>query len=153
MFTKHCCTHLTTILVGVGVLQMWAWFGGGIYKNWCLNALEGLFVLNLLILVFANYHVKLSGGDQCAVGCTSVSIALVSFTSILAYYIIQQLRSTKLWKKVPKLEFKKLNNKLKTKQTENNPINPIDDRAESVHFGQLHEPLLDDPTQPTHSVV
>ena len=139
--------------MGAGVLQLWALVSGGVYKNWCLNALEGLFVLNLLILVFANYHVKLSGGDQCAVGCTSVSIALVSFTSILAYYIFQQLRSTKLWKKVPKLEFKKLNNKLKTKQTENNPNNPIDDHTESINIGQLREPLLDDPTQFTHSVV
>ena len=58
-----------------------------------------------------------------------------------------------LWKKVPKLEFKKLNNKLKTKQTKDSLNNCMDDRTESVHFDQLREPLLDDLTQPTHSVV
>ena len=63
------------------------------------------------------------------------------------------MRHTKLWKKVPKLEFKKLNNKLETKQTKDNPNNPIDDRTESINFDQLREPLLEDLTQPTHSVV
>ena len=118
--------NLMIILVGAGVLQMWAWVGSGVYKNWCLNALEGSFVLNLLVLVFATYHIKLTGGDQFAVGYISVTIALATFISILAHHIFQQLRHTKLWKKVPKLnlELKKLNNKLKTKQTEDNPNNP-----------------------------
>ena len=140
--------NLLAILVGAGVLQMWAWVGSGVYKSWCLNALEGSFVLNLLVLVFATYHVKLSG-DQCAVGYTSVSIALVSFVGALTYHIFQQLRHTKLWKKVPKLEFKKL----KTKQTKDNLNNPVDYHTESINFDQLHEPLLEDLAQPTHSVV
>ena len=145
--------NLLAILVGAGVLQMWAWVGSGVYKNWCLNALEGSFVLNLLVLIFATYHVKLTEGNQLAVGYTSVIIALVTFIGILAYHILQRLRQTKLWKKVPKLEFKKLNNKLKTKQTKDNPNNPIDDHTESINFDQLREPLLEDLAQPTHSVV
>ena len=41
--------NLLVILVGVGVLFFWAWFTGGVYRNWCLDALEGSFVLNLTI--------------------------------------------------------------------------------------------------------
>ena len=65
---------------------------------------------------------------------------------ILAYHIFQQVRQTKLWKKIPKLnlKFKKLN----TEQVENNPIN---DPAESVNLVQFREPWLEDLQQPTHS--
>ena len=28
--------NLLVILVGTGILQMWAWVSGGVYKNWCL---------------------------------------------------------------------------------------------------------------------
>ena len=44
-----------------------------------------------------------AGGNQLAVGYTSVSIALIG---ILVYHIFLQLRSTKLWKKVPELNYK-----------------------------------------------
>ena len=47
-----------------------------------------------------------SGGNQLAVGYTSVIIALATFIAILAYHIFQQVRQTKLWKKVPKLNLK-----------------------------------------------
>ena len=87
--------------------------------NWCLDALEGLFALNLIVLIGATYQVNQSRGNQLAVGYTSVSIALATFIGILAYRIFQQLRHTKLWKK---LRFKKLNTKLNkelnTKQAE-----------------------------------
>ena len=40
--------NLQAILVGARILQLWAWVSGGVYKNWCLDALEGSFVLNLI---------------------------------------------------------------------------------------------------------
>ena len=75
-----------------------------VYTKWYLDALEGSFALNLIILVGVTlYNINLSEGDQLAAGRTSVSIALVTFIGILAYHIFQQLRHTKLWKKVPDL--------------------------------------------------
>ena len=121
-------------------------FSGGVYKNWCLDALEGSFMLNLTIIAAATYHVKVSKGNQLAVWYTSVIIALITFIGILTYHIFQQVRHTKLWKKVPKLNLKL--NKLKTKQAVNNPIN---DPTESVNLDQLREPWLEDLLQPTHS--
>ena len=141
--------NLLAIVLGAGILHLWAWVSGGVYKNWCLDALEGSFALNLIILGAATYYVKLSGGNQLAVGHTSVTIALITFIGILAYHIFQQLRHTKLWKKVPKLnlEFIKLN-KPNTKQVVDNHTN---DPTESVNLDQLREPWLEDLLQPTHS--
>ena len=137
--------------MGAGILQLWAWISGGVYKNWCLDALEGSFTLNLIILGAATYYVNHSGGNQLAVGYTSVIMALATFIGILAYHIFQQLRHTKLWKKVPKLN-KKLNKKLNTEQEEYNQ-NFDEDTIGSGRFDQLRESLLDDLPQPTNSVV
>ena len=115
------------------------------------DALESSFTLNFIILVGATYYVKLSEGDQRAVGYTSVSIALATFIGILAYHIFQQLKHTKLWKKVPKLnlKFKKLN----TKQTVNNLNNPTNIPTEFVNLDQLCEPWFEDLLPPTHSSI
>ena len=141
--------NLLAILVGAGLLQLWAWVSHGVYKNWFLDALEGSFTLNLIILAAATYYVNHSGGNQLAVGYTSVIIALAMFIGILAYHIFQEVRHTKLWKKMPKLNLKF--NKLNTKQVVNNLNNPLNDPAESVNLDQLREPWLEDLLQPTHS--
>ena len=141
--------NLLAIVVGAGLLQLWAWVSGGVYKNWCLDALEGSFVLNLIILGVATYHIKLSGGNQLAVGYTPVTIALATFSGIIAYHIFQQLRHTKLWTKVPKLNLKL--KKMKTKQKVNNPNKSVHDPTESVKLDQLREPWLEQLLQPTHS--
>ena len=80
---KEHSINLLSILVTTGLLVAWAWLGGGIYRNWCLDALECSFALNLIILAAATYHVNLSGGNQLAVGYTSVSIAFATFIAIL----------------------------------------------------------------------
>ena len=85
---------LLGIQVGTGLLYLWAC--DGVYRNWCLDALEGSFILNLIILCAATYHVNLSGGNQLAVGYASVTVAFTTFIGILAYHICQQLRHTKL---------------------------------------------------------
>ena len=142
--------NLLAILLGAGILQLWAWTSGGVYKNWCLDALEGSVALNLIMLVGATYCVKLIEGNQLAVGYTSVSIAFGTFIVVLAYHIFQQLRHTKLWKKVPKLnlEFKKLN----MKEAKNNNVNANNDPT-IANYDQLREPWLEDLILPTHSVV
>ena len=139
--------NLLAILVGAGILQMWAWVsGGGVYKNWCLDVLEGSLVLNLIILVGATYHVSHSGGNQRAIGYTSVSIALATFIGILVYHIFQQVKLTKLWKKMPEWDLK-----LNTKQTVDKLNTPINDPTESVNLDQLREPWLEDLLQSTSS--
>ena len=127
--------NLLSILVVAGILQLWAWISGGVYRNWCLDALEGSFVLNLTILAGATMYTRFHNrsGDQSsqrAVGYTSVSIALITFIAILAYHIFQQVRNTKLWRKVPKLNLKL--NKLNIKQAVNDLINYPEIRCEAT---------------------
>ena len=136
---------LLSILVGTGMLMVWAWVSGGIYRNSCLDALEGSFVLNLILLVGATSYINHSKGDQLAVGYTSVSIALVTLIGILAYHIFQQLRHTKLWKKVPKLKLK-----FNFNQAVNVPQNPVNNLMEAEEYNQLRESLLDEQPRPTY---
>ena len=48
--------NLLAIFGGAGIIHVWALLSGGVYKNWCLDVLEGPFVVNLVILSAANYH-------------------------------------------------------------------------------------------------
>ena len=139
---------LLSILVGTGMLMVWAWVNGGIYRNWCLDALEGSFVLNLIFLVGATSYVYRSEGNQHAVWYTSVSIALATFIGILGYHIFQQVRQTKLWKKVPKL-----NLKFNFNQAVNVPQNPVNNLMEAEDYNQLRESLLDEQPQPNYGAL
>ena len=132
------------ILVGTGMLTVWAWVSGGVYRSWCLDALEGSFTLNLIILSGAIYYVSLTEGNLCAVWYTSIYIALVTFVGILAYQIFQQVRHTKLWKKIPKL---------KRKFYRPNIIKEHADNLEIADFSRHREPLLADQPQPNYGVV
>ena len=67
---------------------------GLVYKNWCLDALEGSFALNLIILVGATFYVSKSKGNQLpvvenqlVVGYISVSIAFATFIGILVFQL------------------------------------------------------------------
>ena len=79
--------NLLAILVGTGILHFWGLITGGVYRNWCLNVLEGSFALNLIILVGATYFVMLAGGNQLAVGYTSVSIVLATFLGVVVLHV------------------------------------------------------------------
>ena len=95
--------NLLVILVGNGILVVWAWVSGGVYRNWCLDGLEGSFALNMIILAAATYHVKLSGGNQLAVEYTSVSIAFTMFIAILVIQLANVTGITQYLKRKCKL--------------------------------------------------
>ena len=142
--------NLLSILVGTGMLIVWAWISGGVYRIWCLDVLEGSFALNLIVLAAATYHIKLTAGNQSsqlAVGYTSVSIALATFVSILTYHIFQQLRHTKLWEKIPKLKLFNFN------QAVNDLQNPANNPMEDEDYNQFRESLLDDQPRPNYSAL
>ena len=82
--------NLLAILVGTGMLSLWAWLSGGVYRNRYLDALEGSFTLNMIILAASTlytYHVSHSEENQLAVGYTSVSIAFATFLGILIFQL------------------------------------------------------------------
>ena len=79
--------NLLAILVTNGLVVAWAWVGGGIYRNWCLDALECSFALNLIILAAATFNVNHSNQNQLVVGYTSVSIAFATFIGIFVFQL------------------------------------------------------------------
>ena len=84
---QHFNANLLVILAVAGILQLWVWVSGGVYRNWCLDVLEGSFVLNLITLAAVTFFVKLSQGNQLSVGYTSISIALATFMGILVFQL------------------------------------------------------------------
>ena len=74
--------------------------GSRIYKSWSLGLLETSFNLNLTILAVATLYIRASGGNQNAVTFTSVGIAFATFTGIVIYHSLQQLKGTRLWGRV-----------------------------------------------------
>ena len=81
--------NLLAIQVGTGILVIWAWICGGVYRNWCLDALEGSFALNLIILAASTmYSHHVSHSKDQLVGSISVSIALATFIGILTFQLL-----------------------------------------------------------------
>ena len=74
--------------------------GSRIYKTWSLGLLETSFILNLATLATATLYTRLSGGNQNAVTFTSVGIAFATFTGIVIYHSVQQLKGTRLWRRL-----------------------------------------------------
>ena len=84
----------------VAILTLPTVFSTRIYKKWSLGLLEISFIVNLTILIMATLYVRLSGSNQNAVTFTSVGIAFATFTGIVIYHSVQQIKGTRLWKRV-----------------------------------------------------
>ena len=73
-------------------------FTGDIYKNRYLDILESSFILNLGILTIGTYQVKVGGGNQVVLSCTSVGTAFATFIGIIFYHVHLRLKSSRPWK-------------------------------------------------------
>ena len=71
-----------------------------IYKTWSLGLLETSFILNLSILAVATLYIRLNGGNQNAATFTSVGIAFATFIGIVIYHFVQQIKGTRLWRRL-----------------------------------------------------
>ena len=69
-------------------------FTGRIYKNWCVDILEALFLLNLGILSVATFHNMMTGGNQQLVADISGGTSLILFLLIVACHAVKQTYST-----------------------------------------------------------
>ena len=87
--------------ITAAILILLTILGSRIYKRWSLGLLETSFILNLTILAVATYiYVRLTGGNQNAVTFTSVGIAFATFIGIVIYHSVQQIKGTRLWRRV-----------------------------------------------------
>ena len=74
--------------------------GSRIYKTWSLGLLETSFIINLAILAVATFYIRPSGVNQNAVTFTSVGIAFATFTGIVIYHSVRQIKGTRLWRRL-----------------------------------------------------
>ena len=72
-------------------------FTGRIYKNWYVDMLEGLFLLNLGILSVATSHTLMTSGNQQLVANLSGATSLILFLLIVTYHVFKQILSTDLY--------------------------------------------------------
>ena len=79
--------------------------GSRIYKRWSLGLLETSFILNLTILAVATYIYVRTGGNQNAVTVISVGIAFATFTGIVIYHSVQQIKGTRLWRRLRQMRY------------------------------------------------
>ena len=91
---------LAIISTTIVMLTLPTILGTRIYKTWCLSLLEISFILNLAILSAATYHVRLTGDNQNAATLTSVGIAFATFTGIVIFHSVQQIKATRLWRRM-----------------------------------------------------
>ena len=86
--------------IAAAILTLHTVLGSRIYKMWSLGLLETSFIVNLNILAVATLYIRLSGGNQNAVTLTSVGIAFATFTGIIIYHSVQQIKGTRLWRRL-----------------------------------------------------
>ena len=92
--------NLLTIASTTAAILTFTTLSSRIYKTWSLGLLETSFILNLTILAVASLYIRPSGGNQNAVTFTSVGIAFATFIGIVIYHSIQQIKGTRLWRRV-----------------------------------------------------
>ena len=82
------------------VLTLYIISGTRIYKTWSLGLLEASFILNLAILAVATLYIHLTEGNQNAATFTSIGIAFATFTGIVIYHSVKQIKGTRLCRRV-----------------------------------------------------
>ena len=102
----------TSLLVIVFLTRV---FTGRIYKNWYVDVLEGLFLLNLGILSVATSHNLMTGGNQQLVANISGSTSFILFLLIVAYHVFKQVSHTHVFRAI----FMKLKRKLRPVRDDN----------------------------------
>ena len=136
--------NLLAILVANGFLVAWAWISGGVYRNWCLDALECSFALNLITLVGATSYVNHSHGNQLAVGYTSISVAFATFVCIVAIQLANVTGITQyLNRKCPVLK----NAIQNPQEAESELISPTDSLPDRLINPEEYEPLSHTPQE------
>ena len=84
----------TSLLVIIFLTRV---FTGRIYKNWYVDILEGLFLLNLGILSVATSHNMVTGGNQQLVADVSGGTSLILFLTIVTYHVVKQVKSADVY--------------------------------------------------------
>ena len=131
-----------------GIITALAIIRGRIYKSWYLGVVEASFLLNLVILAAATYHVKATEGNQAAAVYTSVAVAFATFIGICIYHAFLQIKDTRMWKlfSLNNFHYRALSiNSNEDESEEEAGSETIPVVAPSTTWFNIREPLLETP--------
>ena len=137
------------------ILTLHIILGTRVYKMWSVGLIETSFTLNLTILTVASYHVRVTKGNKNAATFTSISIVLATFTGIVIYHSVQQIKDARWLRKI--LYKLSLSSKTPGHQTEKKSELDYEDSADrpltaptmtvidlrELHSDELQEPCMD----------
>ena len=148
--TENSASLLSICTVITGLITLIALLKGGIYKTWYLGALEVSYLLNLVVLAAATYHVRDTRGDQAAATFTLLSIVFIQFVGIVVFHVYQQIRSMEFWKRMAKESVDITPGTAPSADSNQNPeiameekLSPDSERV-TTSFVELREPILED---------
>ena len=115
-----------------------AWLKITVYEKLYINILEASFILNIIILASATYHIKHMKKTQLFVTYISTGIAFVEFLGIILFHIYLQLHKKIFWKN-NSISRVNIAVKYKTKNITNDKGTNV-----SSTLVDIREPLLED---------
>ena len=137
------------IVVGLILLKL---LNTRIYKNSLQDALETLFLTNIVILAIATYHISMikeseRNENRLALANTSTAISFILFLLIIGYHFYKYiLKSTQVWARVTQCFQRKehaLNRRHLHQFTSLEDEEPIFNQDTPDSNNQLREPALD----------
>ena len=136
-------------ICSVSLMMIYCWNVGRVCKNWMLNTLESLFILNLGIFATATLFVHSSQTStpykQKILVCVMMGSVFVLFCAILFYHLCQQVMKTclPLWI-VRHLRKQKVTDIPSNGGGEMSPEPPLPQvpTVTTIELSQLREPLL-----------
>jgi predicted outer membrane repeat protein len=99
-FRNSSATLMAVTTSLLAIVTLTRVFTGRVYKNWYIDILEGVFLLNLGILSVATSHNMMTGGNQQLVANFSGGISLVLFLLIVGYHVAKQAVTTDLYGRI-----------------------------------------------------
>ena len=92
--TTDDTTNLVTVIPFFAAIAVLSWLNGGIYRKLYVNIIEASFILNIVILSSATYHIRVAlknkPEEQVAIthaSYVSIVIALVELVGIVIFHL------------------------------------------------------------------
>ena len=122
------------------------WLKIAVYEKLYINVLEASFILNIIILASATYHIAQMKNNQLLMTYISTGIAFVKFLVIVLFHVFLQLQKTLFHKDQKKtlIDYIKNGVKLQLNQTACKTKNIEKGNNASTTLVDIREPLLDD---------
>ena len=151
-------TLLTTACIALTLITL-KMINVSTHKNWAIDTLDSIFLVQLVVLSIGTYHVGESHGNQMALVTTSTSIAFFVFVTILCYHSYKYaLHNTRLQNRAERIFTRRQNRRhslarfVERDNSDDPPLHNPPIIQSPLNDEPLREPTLTilDPVTPAH---